>query len=132
MVTIYEAFVLKRLTQEEHEKLEENGEVTSVQPLVFGGFFKIDEIRKWATTLWVKLIEEEGIIQASQYIIKVWKNVDNRGGKSVKYLGDLSAFIQFEDDTIDYLFHDCMAYDWDEEGVEGDNGEENENQEGQE
>ena len=122
MVTPYEVFCMKMYEADEMEMLS-NGEPPPDHPVMTAEFFEIEEIRKWTGNTWARLVEEEGVVNASKYILRVWKNVNNAGEISVKFLGKLSSFVHFGDNTISYLFYENMGYDWAEEENSGNSSE---------
>lgn len=120
--TLFDVAIVEKLTPIEIQKLQ-NHIITEVptKATITGGFFKESEAISWVKSMWTQLVDLQGILGASNYLIKVWKRVDNVGNCKCVYAGDLSNFVFFEEDTLDSLFNDWDYYveeDEDDEGEE--------------
>jgi len=109
--TLFDAVIVEKLTPQEVIKLQ-TGEISEIPQKysMSGGFFKISELNAWIKTTWDQLVGLVGICHANNYLIKIWKRVDNVGNCKCVYAGDLSNYVHFEPDTIESLFEEWDYY----------------------
>ena len=108
----YGAIIVRKLTEEDLKVIESDEGQKSPEikyPLV-GPFYKVEELKDWTREMWEKMCKELGVFESSRYALDVFKVTDNKGTTVTKYYGDLSSFVNFSDDTIEYLIYESVDY----------------------